>query len=94
MGRLLLILIVIAGALAGIWFFAPGGKDMLMGVKEKAMGHMPAKADDTADIVVDDAAAATEEVVDEVVDGVEDATAADETGAEEAPAAAEEAPQL
>lgn len=29
MGRLLMLVVVIAAALAGVWFFVPGGKDMI-----------------------------------------------------------------
>ncbi len=91
MGRLLVFLIVVAAALAGVWFYAPGGKDMLLGVKDKAMSHMPGKADDAAVTVddavdatvdvVDDAADATGDVVDDVVDAVDDT--ADDAAAEE-----------
>lgn len=88
MGRLLFFLVVIAAVLAGVWFYAPGGKDMLLGAKDKAMSFVPGKADEAAP-----AAAAVDEPVAE--DIVVDDTATDEPVAEEAPAEApaEEAPQ-
>lgn len=64
MGRLVLFLIVVAAALAGVWFYAPGGKDMLLGAKSTVMG-MVGKAEPAAaevvveeEVIVDDAAAA------------------------------------
>ncbi|NWG93212.1 MAG: hypothetical protein HXY21_12020 [Parvularculaceae bacterium] len=91
MGRLLVFLIVVAAALAGIWFYAPGGKDMLLGAKEKVMGVMPGGADDAADATsdavdetadaVDEAVDATSEAVDEAAEVVEEAT--DDAAAEE-----------
>lgn len=88
MGRFVLFLIVVAAALAGVWFYAPGGKDMLLGAKSTVMG-MVGKAepaaepvadavDDAADVVedaVDDTADAVEEVVEETADAVDDAAA-------------------
>jgi len=62
MGRFLFFIIIIVAALAGVWFYAPGGKDMLMGAKEKAMSYMPGAAADDADAVSD------ETVVDDMVD--------------------------
>lgn len=87
MGRFILFLIVVGAALAGVWFYMPGGKDMLSGAKEKAMSYMPGKADDAAADTVDaaeEAAVAAEEAVEETVDGVEDAVdeAAEDAGEE------------
>lgn len=85
MGRLLVFIIIIVAALAGAWFYMPGGKDMLLGVKDKAMSFMPGKADEAApaDAVV------VEPVVEEPA---ADAAPAAEEPAAEAPAT-EEAPQ-
>jgi hypothetical protein len=85
MGRILFFLIVVAAVIAGVWFKVPGGQDMLLGAKDKAMSFMPGKADDAApaDVTVDEPVA-EDIVVDEVV--------VDEPVAEEAPAE-EEAPQ-
>lgn len=79
MGRFLVFIIVVVAALAGVWFYAPGGKDMLTGVKDKAMSYVPGKAEEAApaDVVVEEPAA--EEAV------VEEAPA-EEPAAEEAPA--------
>jgi hypothetical protein len=85
MGRLIVFLIVVGAALAGIWFYMPGGKDMLMGAKEKAMSYMPGKADDAAADTVDAAeaaAAAAEEAADDAADAAVDAA---EEATEEAP---------
>lgn len=85
MGRLLVFIIIIVAALAGAWFYMPGGKDMLLGAKDKAMSFMPGKAEEAApaDAVVEESAA--------------EAPAADAAPAAEEPAAdapaAEEAPQ-
>ena len=85
MGRLLVFIIIIVAALAGAWFYMPGGKDMLLGAKDKAMSFMPGKAEEAApaDAVVEEPAA--------------EAPAADAAPAAEEPAAdapaAEEAPQ-
>jgi hypothetical protein len=83
MGRFVLFLIVVAAALAGVWFYAPGGKDMLLGAKSTVMGMIPGAepaaeeaADDAADAVeeaVEDTADAVEEVVEETVEAVEEA---------------------
>ncbi len=87
MGRFILFLIVVAAALAGVWFYMPGGKDMLTGAKDKAMSYMPGKADDAGDAaveeaveVVDETVEATEEVVEEVVETTEDAAAEEPQG--------------
>ncbi len=75
MGRLVLFLIVIAAALAGVWFYAPGGKDMLLGAKSTVMGMIPGAeeaaddAGDTVEVVVEE----TVEIVEETVEAVEDA---------------------
>jgi hypothetical protein len=74
MGRFVLFLIVVAAALAGVWFYAPGGKDMLLGAKSSVMG-MIGKAEPAAEPVadaVDDAVDATEEVIDDTADAVEE----------------------
>jgi hypothetical protein len=88
MGRFLVFLIIVAAALAGVWFYVPGGKDMLQGAKSTVMGMMPGKADDaadaTADVVeetVDAAADATGEAVDDAAAAVDEA--ADDAAAEE-----------
>lgn len=86
MGRLLVFIIIIVAALAGAWFYMPGGKDMLLGVKDKAMSFMPGKADEAApaaDVVVEEPAAE---------EPAADAAPAAEEPAADAPAA-EEAPQ-
>ena len=84
MGRLLVFIIIIAAALAGVWFGVPGGKDMLLGAKDKAMSYMPGKADEAVveEVVVE------EPVVEDII--VEEAPAED-MPAEETPA---EEPQL
>lgn len=78
MGRLLVFIIIIVAALAGAWFYMPGGKDMLMGAKDKAMSFMPGKAEEAApaDAVVEEPAA-EEPAAEE--------PAADAPAAEEAP---------
>jgi len=78
MGRLLLFIIIIGAALAGVWFYAPGGKDMLLGAKDKAMSYMPGKAEEATaeDIVVEDI----------VVEEVDEAPMDDMGAEEEAPA--------
>lgn len=68
MGRLVLFLVVVAAALAGIWFYAPGGKDMLLGAKSQVMGMLPGGADDAAA----DADEAAVEVVEEAEEVVEE----------------------
>lgn len=76
MGRLVLFLIVIAAALAGVWFYAPGGKDMLLGAKSTVMGMIPG-----AEKAAGEAGDAAEMVVEETVETVEEAsedTAGDE----------------
>jgi hypothetical protein len=85
MGRLLVFIVIIVAALAGAWFYVPGGKDMLLGAKEMAMGFMPGKAEE--------AAPAEEAVVEEAIaeDAAGEDAAAEEAPAEEAPA--EAAPQ-
>ncbi len=85
MGRFLVFIIIIVAALAGVWFGVPGGKDMLMGAKDKVMSFVPGQAAEEAA----PAAAADEIVIEEIV---VDEPAADEPAAEEAPAA-DEAPQ-
>ena len=82
MGRFLLFIIIIVAALAGVWFYAPGGKDMLLGAKDKAMSYMPGKAEEATaeDIVVEDI------VVEEIDEAPMDDMGADDMGAEEAPA--------
>jgi hypothetical protein len=79
MGRLVLFLIVIAAALAGVWFYAPGGKDMLLGAKSTVMGMIPG-----AEKAADDAGDTAEVVVEETVEIVEEAAeeAAEETSAD------------
>lgn len=84
MGRFLLFIIIIVAALAGVWFGMPGGKDMLLGAKDKVMSFVPGQAAEEA------APAAEETVVEEVI--VEE-PAAEEPAAEEAPTE-EEAPQI
>ncbi len=75
MGRLVLFLIVVAAALAGVWFYAPGGKDMLLGAKSTVMGMIPGaekpaeEASDAAEVVVEE----TVEIVEETADAVEEA---------------------
>jgi hypothetical protein len=81
MGRLLGFLIIIVVALAGVWFFMPGGKDMLLDAKSKVMGAIPSKEEATE--AVEDAGDAVEEAAEETVEVVEEA----------AEAATEEAPQ-
>jgi hypothetical protein len=88
MGRFLVFLIVVAAALAGVWFYVPGGKDMLQGAKSTVMGMMPGKADDAADATADaveDAVDAVDEAADEAVDDAAAAVdeAADDAAAEE-----------
>jgi hypothetical protein len=85
MGRFLLFIIIIAAALAGVWFGMPGGKDMLLGAKDKVMSYVPGQASEEA------APAADETVVEDVV--IVEEPAAEEPAAEEAPAE-EEAPQI
>jgi hypothetical protein len=82
MGRLLVFIIIIVAALAGVWFYMPGGQNLLNGAKDKVMSFMPGKADD-ATVVVEEPVA-EDVVVDEVV--------TEEPVAEDAPAS-EEAPQ-
>lgn len=93
MGRFLFLLILIGAALAGVWFYAPGGKDMLLGVKDKAMGMMPgaAPAEEAGapSIVADEPA--DDMLPNEVVDGGEDLPlddhgSMDDDGATDAPA--------
>lgn len=89
MGRLLVFLLIIGAALAGVWFYMPGGKDMLLGAKDKAMSYMPGKADEAPADTVDaaeEAAAAADEAADAAVDAVEEAVdAAEDAATEEAP---------
>ena len=79
MGRLVLFLIVVAAALAGVWFYAPGGKDMLLGAKSTVMGMIPGAekaaddAGDTAEVVVEETVEIVEETADAVEETVEDA---------------------
>lgn len=77
MGRLLVFIIIIGAALAGAWFYMPGGKDMLLGAKDKAMSYLPGKADDSATDAAVVEPAAEEPAAAEPV--------ADEPAAEEAP---------
>lgn len=79
MGRFLLFIIIIVAALAGVWFGMPGGKDMLLGAKDKIMSYVPGQAAEEA------APPADAPVVEEVI--------VEEPAAEE-PAAEEEAPQI
>lgn len=72
MGRLLGFLIIIGVALAGVWFFMPGGKDMLLDAKSKVMAAIPSKGETTE--AVDEAAVETVEVVEEAAETVEEAT--------------------
>ncbi len=75
MGRFILFLIVVAAALAGVWFYAPGGKDMLLGAKSSVMG-MIGKAEPAAEPAadaVDDAAEVADEVIDDTADAVDEA---------------------
>lgn len=89
MGRFLVFIIIIAAALAGVWFYMPGGKDMLSGAKDKAMSFVPGQAEEAAPAD----AAAEEPVVEETVveEVVVDDAAAEESAAEEP--VAEETPQ-
>jgi len=81
MGRLVLFLVVVAAALAGIWFYAPGGKDMLLGAKSQVMGMLPGGADDAAADAAADADSAAAEVVEEAEEVVEEP--AEEASAED-----------
>lgn len=54
MGRLVLFLIVVAAALAGVWFYAPGGKDMLLGAKSTVMGMVGKGEPAAAEVVVEE----------------------------------------
>ena len=85
MGRFLVFIIIVVAALAGVWFYAPGGKDMLNGVKDKAISFVPGKAEEAApaDAVAEEPAA-EEPAAEE--------TATEEPAAEE-PVAEEPAPQ-
>lgn len=71
MGRLLGFLIIIGVALAGVWFFMPGGQDMLLDAKSKVMGAIPSKEESTD--VVEEATEETVEVVEEAAEAVEEA---------------------
>ncbi len=86
MGRFVLFLIVVAAALAGVWFYAPGGKDMLLGAKSSVMG-MIGKSEPAAEPAaeaVDDAVEATEEVVEVTDDAAGEAVeTVDEAAADE-----------
>ncbi|MCB2112482.1 MAG: hypothetical protein KDD85_02920 [Parvularculaceae bacterium] len=87
MGRFLLFIIIIVAALAGVWFYAPGGKDMLMGAKEKAMSYLPGAEADAADdtgvtseeIIVDDL---VDETMDDADDYIDDDLSADDMSEE------------
>lgn len=73
MGRLVLFLVVVAAALAGVWFYAPGGKDMLLGAKSSVMGMIgksepAAEPVATAEEVVEETGSVVEEVVEETSD--------------------------
>lgn len=82
MGRFVLFLIVVAAALAGVWFYAPGGKDMLLGAKSSVMG-MIGKSEPAAE-AVDAAVEATEEVVEVTDDAAGEAVeTVDEAAADE-----------
>ena len=89
MGRFLVFLIIIAAALAGVWFFAPGGQEMLLGAKDKAMSMMPgaAPAESTDTVVIDVAPeeSADDVLVEEVI--VDEPDAMDELAPAEEPAA-------
>lgn len=85
MGRFILFLIVVAAALAGVWFYMPGGKDMLTGAKDKAMSYMPGKADDAGDVAVEEAAGSVDEAVEVTEEVVEEVVETTEEAAEEAP---------
>jgi hypothetical protein len=83
MGRFVLFLIVVAAALAGVWFYAPGGKDLLLGAKSTVMG-MIGKAEPAAEPVSDAAEEVVEETVEVVDEVVEDtAVAADDAASDE-----------
>ncbi len=89
MGRFILFLIVIAAALAGVWFYAPGGKDMLLGAKSTVMGLIPG-GEPAAEEAVEDAVDAVEDAADDASDAVEEAVedtgdAIDEAAGEDAP---------
>jgi hypothetical protein len=71
MGRLLGFLIIIGVALAGVWFFMPGGKDMLLDAKSKVMSAIPSKEEATD--AVEEATEETVEVVEEAAEAVEEA---------------------
>ena len=71
MGRLLGFLIIIGVALAGVWFFMPGGKGMLLDAKSKVMSAIPSKGE-TAE-AVEEATEETVEVVEEAAETVEEA---------------------
>lgn len=77
MGRLVLFLVVVAAALAGIWFYAPGGKDMLLGAKSQVMGMLPGGADDAAPDADDAAVEVVEEAEEAVEEPAEEASAED-----------------
>ncbi len=76
MGRFILFLIIIAAAVAGAWFYMPGGKDMLLDAKDKAMGYMPggATGDATAEPIVEEIEP-IEEVAEESMATVDEAPA-------------------
>lgn len=79
MGRFLLFIIIIVAALAGVWFYMPGGKDLLIGAKDKAMSFVPGAAEEEAAPAADEAVA--EEVV--VEEAVVEEAPAEEAAAEE-----------
>ena len=102
MGRLLFFIIIIGAALAGVWFYVPGGQDMLLGAKDKAMSYMPGAADasDDADVVseeivvddmVDEAMDDASDMADDMAGDMDDDMAADDMGGDDM--AAEEEPQ-
>jgi len=72
MGRLVLFLVVVAAALAGVWFYAPGGKDMLLGAKSQVMGMLPGASKESADEAAP-AAPEAEEPADSVEETGDDA---------------------
>ncbi len=71
--RLIMILVVIAAALAAVWFVVPGGKDWMQGM----MGKSEEAVEDAGDAVeeaADDTAEAIEEAGDDMEEAADDAT--------------------
>jgi hypothetical protein len=89
MGRLIFFLIIIAAILAGVWFFVPGGKDMMQGWMGKSdeaatdttdtddtWGDDSGASDDTGDAMADDSGdmSGDEMVSDEPMEGEADSS--------------------